>query len=168
MPAIGFKLRAMRLLSRLLLPILIMAPAAASAELPQFFGLEGPTRDAIQRLLVDAGYPLDSITLVEGAIIGAAQERVQPALAAYRFREPGVPFVNASSRQAGRCQQVETTIWLPDGTLPALRLRGRYCEHGTPGYSHIWRATAQHMRVLDEDEPLPALVPPEGALVDGS
>jgi hypothetical protein len=158
----------MQFARRLLLPILLVAPSAASAELPTFRGLEARTKAAIQHRLDDAGYPEDSMMLLEGAIIGAVQQETQPALYAYRFREPGWPFVNASSRASGRCQQVEATMWFPDGSRPPMRLRGRYCEQGDPRSWRIWRATAQHIRVLDADEPLPALVPPAGAIVDGS
>ncbi len=155
----------MRIAWRLLLPILFVAPCAASAHLPVLLALDGRTKVAIQRQLEDAGYAPDSVDLVEGAIIGAVQQEEQPALNAYRF--PDAPYVNASSRASGRCQQVEATIWVPDGRLPPLRLRGRYCEHGTPGYTRIWRATSQHIRTLDEDELPPAVAPPVGAMVQG-
>jgi hypothetical protein len=165
--AIGYILIAMRRPWQILLPVLAAAPAAASAELPVLFALDEQTKAAIQRALDYQGYPEDSTSTVEGAIIGAVQQPVQPVLVAYRFDNPAWPLVDARSRASGRCQQVEATIWLRDGSRPPIRLSGRYCEHGDPHYARIWRATSQRLRILDEDEALPPLVPPAGALVEG-
>jgi hypothetical protein len=140
---------------------------AAAAELPLHIGLETRTETDLGRLLRDAGYPDESQSAIVGAIVGAVHEDRQPAVHAFRFTDPGVPFVNARSRVSGRCRRVEALIWFPDGAQPPLRLSGRYCEEVTPGVAHIWRATSQRVTPMGEGTPLPSVIPPAGAIVSG-